>query len=648
MVNSISNRIGFKAIGANGKGISISGAIIDNNGVEKIKISTFNLGMGMFGLTPEAGKSYQAIIDYQGETYTYPLPKALGKGIAMLVINSENKFRIHLHSSLTEGIKDFVLVGRQSGETVFRSLLEGNNPVKIINISKENLIQGIIRFTLYDKKNKPICERLAFVESTDFEPIVNILPSKKTFKKRALVTIDLSLKNQLEKAIRADMSLAVTDMDVVGSDIYGTTIKSQLLLNSELKGPIEHPNYYFESDDPKRKGSLDLLMMCQGWRRYIWNDTVNESTQKYPYAIENGFCFTGSVKKFFNPNKIAITDVSLTIINKNSFHNFEMKTSDEGKFEFGDFDITDSTSVIIQAKKYRTNKSKEPLMSYSIMLDSIKAPKITRELFRVKTANDSLFDAYISRSKQTQNNDSLFIVANNTLKLAEIKLKSIKSRIKIIKKQKRLMYGQPTQSVDFDDIPYISFPNPLEALRGRVTGIVINADGTVRLSPRVSLSRSSNALILLDGIPIQDASFIDGNQIDFIDVLKRSKAAIYGSRGAGGVIAIYTKDAESEMIKSRISANKKIRQGIITFVHPGYYQAKEFYAPKYKTEKPEHNKPDYRSTLYWNPTVEIDAHGKARISFYSSDISTTYRVELEGLTTDGIPIAEEIFIDINE
>jgi len=653
MVNNISNRIGFKAIGTNGKGISITGAIIDNNGVEKIKISTFNLGMGMFALTPEEGKSYKALIDYQGETYTYPLPKGLEKGIAMLVINSENKFRIHLQSSLSKSIKNFMLVGRQRGETVFSSLLKGNNPKKILNISKENLTQGIIRFTLYDKNKKPLCERLAFVEKTDFEPIVNISPSKKIFKKRELVTIDLSLKNQQEEAIQADLSLAVTDLGVVGSGFYETTIKSQLLLDSELKGVIEHPNYYFESDAPKRKASLDLLMMCQGWRRYIWNDIMIDNIKNYPYAIEKGFSFTGSIKKFFNSKKTAVTDVSLLMMNKNSFDNLEIKTNDKGQFEFGDFDITDSTIVIIQAKNYRTNKgkahkkAKKPLRSYSIMLNSIKAPKITREIFQIKTTNDSLFESYISRSKQTQYNDSLFAAANGTIMLAGIKLKTVKSKIKSIKDKKRLIYRQTSQSIDFEDIPYVPALNPLKVLQGRVPGININNDGTVQFITSRSLTQG-NALILLDGTPIDNANLIDASEIDFIDILKRSNSAIYGSRGAAGVIAVYTKDAESELLKSRISKNKKIRQGIVNFVHPGFYHAKEFYAPKYKIAQPEHTKPDYRSTLYWNPTVEIDAQGKAKISFYSSDISTTYRVALEGLTADGIPITEDYFIEIHE
>ena len=61
MVNGINNRIAFKAVGSNGRGISISGTIVDIDGVENLKISTAKFGMGMFGFAPKKGKTYQVI-----------------------------------------------------------------------------------------------------------------------------------------------------------------------------------------------------------------------------------------------------------------------------------------------------------------------------------------------------------------------------------------------------------------------------------------------------------------------------------------------------------------------------------------------------------------------------------------------------------
>lgn len=45
---------------------------------------------------------------------------------------------------------------------------------------------------------------------------------------------------------------------------------TNLLLESEIKGFVETPDYYFESDDQHHRDALDLLLMIQGWRRYNW------------------------------------------------------------------------------------------------------------------------------------------------------------------------------------------------------------------------------------------------------------------------------------------------------------------------------------------------------------------------------------------
>ena len=52
----------------------------------------------------------------------------------------------------------------------------------------------------------------------------------------------------------------------------------------------------------------------------------------------------------------------------------------------------------------------------------------------------------------------------------------------------------------------------------------------------------------------------------------------------------------------------------------GYQTPAEFYAPAYATEKARRSMvPDYRTTLYWNPTVKLDDTGQATVEFYTSD-----------------------------
>ena len=62
----------------------------------------------------------------------------------------------------------------------------------------------------------------------------------------------------------------------------------------------------------------------------------------------------------------------------------------------------------------------------------------------------------------------------------------------------------------------------------------------------------------------------------------------------------------------------------------------EFYAPAYATERPRRSMvPDYRTTLYWNPTVKLDDTGQATIEFYTSDAPADYDITIEGITQTG-------------
>lgn len=91
--------------------------------------------------------------------------------------------------------------------------------------------------------------------------------------------------------------------------------------------------------------------------------------------------------------------------------------------------------------------------------------------------------------------------------------------------------------------------NPVQVLQGKVAGLVIskpggNPNGKISISLRgaSSLSASSQPLFVVDGIPGIDINAVPPDDIVSIDVLKdASAAAIYGSRGANGVIIVTTR-----------------------------------------------------------------------------------------------------------
>lgn len=101
-----------------------------------------------------------------------------------------------------------------------------------------------------------------------------------------------------------------------------------------------------------------------------------------------------------------------------------------------------------------------------------------------------------------------------------------------------------------------------KALQGAVPGLTITtSNGDIEASPTINIrgvgtlsnSHTSAPLIVVDGVPVEDMSFLNPEDIADISVLKdASSSAIYGSRAAFGVILITTKESST---KDRVSVN---------------------------------------------------------------------------------------------
>lgn len=103
--------------------------------------------------------------------------------------------------------------------------------------------------------------------------------------------------------------------------------------------------------------------------------------------------------------------------------------------------------------------------------------------------------------------------------------------------------------------------NMAQALTGRMPGVQItttdgspDADVKIRVRGGGSITQDNSPLYIVDGFPVERISDISVNDIQSIDVLKdASSAAIYGARGANGVIIITTKSAKAG--KTTVSYN---------------------------------------------------------------------------------------------
>lgn len=198
------------------------------------------------------------------------------------------------------------------------------------------------------------------------------------------------------------------------------------------------------------------------------------------------------------------------------------------------------------------NATQEPLAGVSVILEasnqsvttgaegqfSISAPKGSTLVFsyvgyvsqRV-SVNEAVLN--VAMEEELSELDEVVVVGYGTMRKS-----SLTSAISKIENEK------------LDQMPA---GRPEAALVGRLAGVSItnsrNTPGTaptIRIRGAGSISASNNPLVVIDGFPGGSLGNINMNDVESIEVLKdASSAAIYGSRGAGGVIMVTTKRGKS-------------------------------------------------------------------------------------------------------
>ncbi len=117
-------------------------------------------------------------------------------------------------------------------------------------------------------------------------------------------------------------------------------------------------------------------------------------------------------------------------------------------------------------------------------------------------------------------------------------------------------------SVKSDDLLKTPTSDVTQALAGRVAGVqVMQSEGapgaeiSIRVRGGISITQSNEPLYIIDGFPSEDGmSTLDPSEIETIDILKdASSTAIYGARGANGVVVITTKSGTKNNSKINVT-----------------------------------------------------------------------------------------------
>jgi hypothetical protein len=370
-------------------------------------------------------------------------------------------------------------------------------------------------------------------------------------------------------------------------------------------------------------------MITQGWRRFIWRDLMTDKESKLSYFLETGLEVTGTALK---PNGKIADKVTLTMMLKKdkTVPQFQMGMTDSlGRYGFYGLDFYDTTKVFVQGVKQGGGKNLEVTINPQKPSPKVKIIKLpynpiefnTKDLADfLKKAND-----VIELEKRLKLNKSQM--------LQEVTVKAQKYE----EPDPRTIYGKASNTIKVDNMLCAGATNVFQMIQGRVAGVQVSPNGqggySVLIRGITSITGSNEPLYLMDGMPVEADAFASINpcDVDKIDILKGADAAIFGSRGSTGVIAILTKRGGNNYDYSKDPV-----LGVSVQNRMGYNVAREFYAPKYDVNIPDHVRPDFRSILHWQPNVRTDAGGKASLTYWNTDAKATIRIIAEGVSTQGL------------
>lgn len=359
-INGLRSKIAVKAIGQNGLGNNVKGLIVDNNDNEVAEFETTHLGMGIFALTPQAGKTYKAKITADGAPpFTIDLPNANDEGFTMTVNNRlADSIAIKIvASSKTFGSKQhsyYYLIGQSAGKVYYTTSFKLEDSGYSFKIEKKRFPSGIAQFTLFGADAEPFNERIAFIRANDTLKLkLNIAAQK--FSPRKEVSVVMGAVNNTSKPVIGAFSVSVINESRIPYDQNAeSTILNNLLLTSDLKGNIEQPNYYFNNVTDKTESDLDMLMLTQGYRGFEWRKTLIEKQEPVTFKAENSLSLAGSLQTHGGK---PVPNGKVTLLGSRESFYADTVTDLNGDFKFEDVDVSDTSHLLVQARKQNDGKN---------------------------------------------------------------------------------------------------------------------------------------------------------------------------------------------------------------------------------------------------------------------------------------------------
>ena len=644
--------VAFKALGDDGGSVEVTGVLKNDREEVVDTLRTLHGGMGCLRFTPHTGERYYAECTMEGgKTERFDLPASNNLACVLRVLHTERDFTVMVQSGrpLPKGLR--LLVHCRGNLCYFR---EWNDDLPSLIFKRDKLPGGVLQILLLDKAGNALSERLVFNRGEELA--TTDMQVRGSLKQRTKVTLAVSATDPDGGPAAGDFSIAVTDRAAVPSAMSGS-IYSTLLLTSELRGTIETPDWYFEGRDAARVAALDALLLTQGWRRYDVPELMKKEYVEPQYPLEVGQEIAGRINKggLWNRRK-KLDRYEMRMIVPRWHYSSQAPIDKEGRFALNGFDFPDSTLFVLRPA---AAKGLLPEAYVKVARDSFPEVGTLPRVPEADAANPYLAQArhYIEQRGQTDMRNILIDtvvvthrirqemkspeqrLAAHTWDMQQIKEMGAYSIMEFVQRMPgmnfiggRLSYHGANVSFMIDGVlDNTTTPHSADAdfQAGSTIGQLIVTGTKKKSMTEIALERGGLEPDKNLTMPICTTWPMEW--VSRIDLIAGGNMFLWGVFD-GAIVSITTKTGDE--LDQALAVAPAIDVSIASPL--GYQTPAEFYAPAYATEKARRSMvPDYRTTLYWNPSVEFDETGRATVEFYTSDAPADYDISIEGVTQNG-------------
>ena len=628
LINGIRSRVAFKAIKPDGLGIDSKGTVVDNNGTVVANFDSQHLGMGVFVLTPENGKTYKTnFIFTDGSQSSFDLPNVRVDGINLSVNNSA-KDSLGIKITTNDGFfqknqnKTFYVMAQCNGVVCYAAQTVLKNTTYTAVVPKNKFPTGILQITVFSSKGAPLSERLVFIQNND-QMNVTMKTDQSTYSRRQKMRILVSAKNNALPA-EGNFSVAVINESIVPyDDDDAPNILSHLLLTSDLRGFVEKPGYYFNHKDEKSIADLDVLMLTQGYRRFSYKNIIADKNPPITFLPEQGIAISGILR---NNTGLPIAKGNIRLFIPDKAYSTTTVTDANGAFRFPNVLVSDTSKIKISA---RDNANGNNLM---LSIDPLVGPPSTIFINPAGeiTNMDSTLRPFLQNSKRQLN-------VPHALEGVVIKAKPN------IKKVDHRDYSSLTglNMIADHEIPGDMFKDCnsfANCLMGSAFGLTYD-NNNFYITRDYSAGKRIPVAYYVNGMPV-DYSYlynVDPKMVESVEIFNNDGFSnINKTSGTSGVVVVNIKKIpKGEKISKDELLAMLPKNNEIEFIPGGYSTGRTFYSPKYENTSGNTAGGDYRSTIYWNPVITTDKTGNASFEFFNSDGAGTYKAIIEGIDKDG-------------